>query len=76
MAVTTTRSTIFGFLDNNADPFKVTVSKQKDLTDGAGKAIVNAVMDAIIINQPFTRELAAKQQVYQREIKQTDIELS
>ena len=76
MAVTTSISTILGFLDNNADPFRVTLSKQKDLTDSTGKTIVNAAMDAIIINQPFTKELAAKQAAYQREIKQTDIELN
>ncbi|MDO4218863.1 MAG: hypothetical protein Q4C78_02610 [Synergistaceae bacterium] len=76
MAVTTTRTITLGFLDNNADPFRVSFGKVKDLTDAAGKALVNAAMDAIIINQPYTKELAAKQSAYQTQTTKTDIELS
>lgn len=76
MAVTSNRSIILGFLDNGADPFKVTVSKVKDLTDSTGKTLVNAAMDAMMINQIFTKELAAKQSARQRVITDTDIELS
>lgn len=76
MAVTSNRSVILGFLDTSADPFRVTVSKVKDLTDSTGKTLVNAAMDAMMINQIFIKELAAKQSARQRVITDTDIELS
>lgn len=76
MAITTARTITMGFLNNSADPFRVTLSKVKDLTDSTGKTLVNAAMDAMMINQPFTQELAAKQMARQRVTTDTDIELS
>ena len=76
MAVTTTKTITLGFLDNGADPFRVSFGRVKDLTDATGKTLVNAAMDAMMINQPFTKELAAKQCAYQTQTTKTDIELS
>ncbi len=76
MAVTTTKTITLGFLDNLGDQFRVSFGKVKDLTDATGKTLVNAAMDAMIINQPYTKELAAKQSAYQTSTTKTDIELS
>lgn len=76
MAITTSTSVILGFLDNFGDQFKVTVSKAKDLTNAQGKVLVNAAMDAMITNQPFTSEIAIKQSAKQRQVTETDLELS
>ncbi len=76
MAVTTTKTITLGFLDNFGDQFRVSFGKVKDLTDATGKTLVNAAMDAMITNQPYTKELAVKQSAYQTSTTKTDIELS
>ena len=76
MAVTTTKTITLGFLDNFGDQFRVSFGKVKDLTDATGKTLVNAAMDAMMTNQPYTKALAAKQSAYQTSTTKTDIELS
>lgn len=76
MAVTTSRNITMGFLDNYGNSFRVSLSKVKDLTDPAGKTLVNTAMDTMITSQPYNKELALKQSAYQTQTTKTDIELS
>lgn len=76
MASVTTKKVTLKFLDNQGNNFSIGVSKVKDLTDAAGKALVNTAMDTMLTSQPYTKELAVKNGAYQTTTTQTDIEMT
>lgn len=76
MAVTTTQRLTMKFKDNQGNDFSIGLSKVKDLTNSAGKTLVNTAMDAMLTSQPYTKELAVKTGAYQTKTIQTDIEMT
>ena len=75
MAVTTSKRVTLKFNDSMGESFNVSLSKVKDLTDAAGKTLVNDAMDAMMAQQPYTAELAEKAGAYQTVTTKTDIDM-
>ena len=73
MSVTTTRRVTMQFDDTLGESFNVSLSKVKDLTDAAGQTLVKDAMDAMMTEQPYTSELAAKSGAWQTVTTKTDI---
>lgn len=70
----TTITTTMQFLDSDGGDYKISLSRQKELTNSEGSTIVTNLMDALMLQQITTKQLVAKHSAMQTKTIKTPIE--